>query len=83
MMYMYLVDRVDVGDTVFSMSCTFQVPPKQPAVADNEMFLLDGFDDDQLYANEQVDGGQERGNPLAFPQSDDEEISTDGRCVVD
>lgn len=60
-----------------------EVPPKQPAVADNEMFLLDGFDDDQLYANEQVDGGQERGNPLAFPQSDDEEISTDDSSYRD
>lgn len=56
-----------------------QDPPKQPTTADDDMFLLDGFDEDQLYANEHVDGGQERGNPLAFPQSDDEEISTDGR----
>ena len=58
----------------------FQVTSKQPATADDEMFLLDEFDDVQLYANEEVDGGQERGNPLAFPQSDDEEISTDGKC---
>lgn len=43
---------------------------------------MDGFDDDeQLYADEQVDMGQGRGNPLAFPQSDDEEISTDGKST--
>ena len=56
---------------------------------DDEMFLLDGFEEEEgLYGVEGVDGGsseggnplEERGNPLAFPQSDDEEISTDGMC---
>ena len=57
---------------------------------DDEMFLLDGFEEEEgLYGVEGVDGGsseggnplEERRNPLAFPQSDDEEISTDGMSV--
>ena len=53
------------------------------------MFLLDGFEEEGLYGVEGVDGGggeggnplEGRGNPMAFPQSDDEEISTDGTSV--
>ena len=62
------------------------MPPEASAV-DDEMFLLDGFEEEEgLYAVEGVDGGgnplQGRGNPMAFPQSDDEEISTDGKSLV-
>ena len=39
---------------------------------DDSLFSLDGFDED---GEEEVDG--EKGG-VAFPQSDDEEISTDG-----
>ena len=61
------------------MSCVVQYAQSKPAAMDDELFLLDGFDDDQIYPDDQVDGGDHgRGNPLAFPQSDDEEISTDG-----
>lgn len=55
------------------------------------MFLLDGFEEEEgLYGVEGVDGGsggeggnplEGRGNPVAFPQSDDEEISTDGTSL--
>ena len=53
------------------------------------MFLLDGFDEEETeevaFSSrvEGVDGGSTaaRGNPLAFPQSDDEEISTDGELL--
>ena len=65
-----------------------QVQPKVATTVDDEMFLLDGFDEEEgLYGVEGVDGEsggdggnplEERGNPMAFPQSDDEEISTDG-----
>ena len=54
------------------------------------MFLLDGFEEEEgLYGVEGVDGGdgegnplEGRGNPMAFPQSDDEEISTDGTSLT-
>jgi hypothetical protein len=65
-----------------------QVQPKATTAVDDEMFLLDGFDEEEgLFGVEGVDGGsggdegnplEDRGNPMAFPQSDDEEISTDG-----
>ena len=69
-----------------------QVQPKAATGVDDEMFLLDGFDEEEaLYGVEGVDGEsaggnggnplEERGNPMAFPQSDDEEISTDGESV--
>ena len=65
-----------------------QVQPKVATGVDDELFLLDGFGEEGLYGVEGVDGEsaggnggnplEERGNPMAFPQSDDEEISTDG-----
>lgn len=64
------------------------MPPKAATTVDDEMFLLDGFDEEEgLYgAVEGVDGSEGnplegRGNPMAFPQSDDEEISTDGTSL--
>ena len=71
-----------------------QVQPKAATGVDDELFLLDGFDEEEgLYGVEGVDGEsaggnggnplEERGNPMAFPQSDDEEISTDGESVYD
>ena len=67
------------------------MPPKAATAVDDELFLLDGFEEEEegLYEVEGVDGGsgeggnplEGRGNPMAFPQSDDEEISTDGMLV--
>ena len=46
----------------------------QPAPMDDSMFALEGFDEE--YDN--TDGVPPSGGGMAFPQSDDEEISTDG-----
>ena len=42
---------------------------------DDALFSLDGFDEEE----EEVDGGK---GGMAFPQSDDEESSTDGQSLV-
>jgi len=44
------------------------------------MFALEGFDDHEMY--EETDSGNGGGGVL-FPQSDDEEISTDGEDVIE
>ena len=53
---------------------TFQATASDKSPTDDSLFQLDGFDEEErLFQDDDVD--------TAFPQSDDEEISTDGACV--
>ncbi len=47
------------------------------------MFSLDGFDEGDTTLSIDPDSvALATGGGVAFPQSDDEEISTDGECIV-
>ncbi len=57
-----------------------QSEPKSPDVEDPDMFSLDGFDEGDATLSVDPDNvAIATGGGVAFPQSDDEEISTDGK----
>ena len=49
---------------------------------EDSLFALEGFDEEQVYVGESTDDGTNVGD-IAFPQSDDEDSSTNGKCVLE